>query len=380
MKTAERFSGIEISEIRKMNALANAETINLGIGQLPDLLPECVREAGSKAFSGGVARYTANIGDIDLRKAVIKEFNRENGLDYSCENVVITNGSQGAIWNIFAAFLNAGDKVLLPNICFSAYETIVKIHGGSVIFYKLTADFQIDIADFEACLKANPDVKFTLINSPSNPCGSVVSADCVKKFCEIANKYDNLCVISDEVYNKLYFGEIPLSPARFARNFIAVNAISKRCAATGMRVGWAISEESTIKPLVVANQYTSSCANSISQLAAVQAFGEEAENFCAKVRKDLAKNAEIVYNSLSQIPEISVVLPQGAFYCMPNISHFGTSRELALKLFNECNILTIPGIAFGADGDKFIRISFAVESEILEIVTERIKEFFRKNI
>lgn len=378
MKTADRFSGIEISEIRKMNALANAETINLGIGQLPNLLPKVMREAGSKAFSSGIARYTANIGNTELRNAVIKEFNNENELNYTCENVVVTNGSQGAIWNIFAAYLNTGDKVLLPNICFSAYETIVKIHGGKAIFYKLTDDFQIDIADFEAQLKANPDVKFVLINSPSNPCGSVFSAEIVQKFCEIANKYNDLCIISDEVYNKLYFGEIPQSPARFAKNFIVINSISKRCAATGLRVGWAISNEKIIKQLVVANQYTSTCANSVSQSAAIRAFGEETEIFCEKIRKDLKKNAEIVYGSLSQIAEISVVFPQGAFYCMPNISHYGSSREVALKLLNACNVLTIPGIAFGKDGDKYIRISFAVESELLKTAMEKIKIFLRE--
>ena len=375
MKTAGRYDGIEISEIRKMNALAKKNTINLGIGQLPDLLPNSLREAGSRAFINGKAGYTANIGDENLRKAVVKEFNEENAFNFTENNVVITNGSQGAIWNIFSAYINFGDKVLLPNICFSAYETVVKINGGTVIFYKLTDDFQIDFSDLQRMLINNPDTKFVLINSPSNPCGSVFEKEKLKEFCEIVNKFD-CCVISDEVYNKLYFGEIPYSPALFTKNFIVVNAISKRCAATGLRVGWAIAKEDTIKPLVVANQYVCTCANSLSQIAAFEAFNQDCLMFCEKVRSSLVFNANLVYEALNKIPNISAVKPQGAFYCMPNVSYFGKSKDVAVKLLENCDVLTIPGVAFGTDGDKYIRISFAADKGLLKIALERIREFF----
>ena len=377
MKVADRYDGIEISEIRKMNALAKKNTINLGIGQLPNLLLNSLKEAGSKAFLNGIARYTTNIGDENLRRAIIKEFNEENALNFTENNVVITNGSQGSIWNIFSAYLNFGDKILLPNICFSAYETIIKIHGGVPIFYKLTDGFQIDVSDLQKQLKLNPETKFVLINSPSNPCGSVFSEENIRNFCEIVNKFD-CCVISDEVYNKLYFGEKPLSPALFAKNIIVVNAISKRCAATGLRIGWAIAEEEIIKPMVVANQYTCTCANSVSQLAAIEAFNDDCIKFCEKIRSDLAFNANIIYDALSNIPKISLVKPQGAFYCMPDISHFGKSKEVAIKLLQDCDVLTIPGIAFGADGDKYIRISFAVDTELLKTAMEKIEINLRK--
>jgi len=375
MKTAGRYDGIEISEIRKMNALAKKNTINLGIGQLPDLLPDSLREAGSKAFLDGKAGYTANIGDENLRKTIIKEFNEENSLNFNENNAVITNGSQGAIWNIFSAYINSGDKVLLPNICFSAYETVIKIHGGAVIFYKLTDDFQIDFSDLQKQLKNNPDTKFVLINSPSNPCGSVFGKEKVKEFCELVNKFD-CCVISDEVYNKLYFGEIPHSPALFAKNFIVINAISKRCAATGLRVGWAITKEDAIKPMVVANQYVCTCANSLSQLAALEAFSKDCLEFCKNVRRGLSFNANLVYDALNKIPNISTVKPQGAFYCMPDVSYFGKSKEVAVKLLENFDVLTIPGIAFGTDGDKYIRISFAADKDLLKIALGKIREFF----
>ena len=376
MKIAKRYDGIEISLIRQINALAKADTINLGIGQLPDPLCASIKSAGISAFESGNARYTSNIGDENLRKAVVKEFNEENTLNYNENSVVITNGTQGAIWNVFSTYINAGDKVMLPNICFSAYETVVKIHGGKVIYYKLDNNFQIDLADFEKQLKDNPDTKFALINSPSNPCGSVFSEEKIRKVAEIANKYECF-IISDEVYNKLYFGEIaPLSPAKFVKNCIVVNGISKRCAATGLRVGWAIAKEEIIKPMVVANQYTCTCANNVSQLSAIQAFSSETDSFCENVRKKLEINANILYEGLSQIPDISVVKPQGAFYCMPNISKFGTSKEVSLALMEKCNVLTIPGIAFGADGDRYIRVSFAVEKELLEKAIQKMRAFF----
>ncbi|MCL1947781.1 MAG: aminotransferase class I/II-fold pyridoxal phosphate-dependent enzyme [Chitinivibrionia bacterium] len=377
MNVAERYAGVEISQIRKMNALAKPDTINLGIGQLPYPLAESIKNAGILAFESGEAKYTANIGDENLRKAVIKEYNEENSLNYQENNVVITNGSQGAIWNIFSVYLNFGDKVLLPNICFSAYETIIKIHGAKVIFYKLDENFQIDTADFEKKLNSNPDAKFALINSPSNPCGSVFSEEQIRKICEITNKTECF-IISDEVYNKLYFGEKPLSPAKFAKNCITVNGISKRCAATGLRIGWAVAKKEIIENLVVANQYTCTCANNISQLAAIQAFSSKTETFCEEVRKKLEENANILYNALLQIPEISAVKPQGAFYCMANISRFGTSKDVSMSILENCNVLTIPGIAFGADADKYIRISFAVESELLKTALERMKGGIRK--
>ncbi|MDR0304706.1 MAG: aminotransferase class I/II-fold pyridoxal phosphate-dependent enzyme [Chitinispirillales bacterium] len=375
MKIAERYNGIEISEIRKMNALAKKTTINLGIGQLPNLLPNFLREAGGKAFIDGKAGYTSNIGDENLRKAIIKEFNEENALNFTENNVIITNGSQGSIWNVFSAYIDLGDKVLLPNICFSAYETVVKIHGGTVIFYKLTDDFQIDLLDLQKQLKLNPDTKFVLINSPSNPCGSVFEKEKIKEFCEIVNEYD-CCVISDEVYNKLYFGEKPHSPAMFAKNFIIINAISKRCAATGLRIGWAITKEEIIKRLIIANQYTCTCANSISQLIGIEAFSDDCLKFCKKIRDDLGHNANLIYETLNSIPKISAVKPQGAFYCMPDVSYFGNSKEVAVKLLETCDILTIPGIAFGINGDKYIRISFAAETDLLKIALKKMKAFF----
>jgi len=375
MNVAARYDGIEISEIRKINALAKSDTINLGIGQLPYPLAQSIKNAGISAFESGNARYTANIGDENLRKAAVKEYNEENLLNYNENNIVITNGSQGAIWNIFSTYLNPNDKVLLPNICFSAYETIVNIHGGKVIYYKLDENFQIDTADFEKKLNLNPDVKFALINSPSNPCGTVFGEEKIRKICEIANNSECF-IISDEVYNKLYFGEKPLSPAKFAKNCITVNGISKRCAATGLRIGWAIAKEEIIKNMVIANQYICTCANNISQVAAIQAFSGETDAFCEEVRKKLEKNANLLYDTLSQIPEISAVKPQGAFYCMADISRFGTSKNVAMKLLQNCNVLTIPGIAFGADADRYIRISFAAESETLKKALEKMQSFF----
>jgi aspartate/methionine/tyrosine aminotransferase len=375
MKTAARYDGIEISIIRKMNALAKKDTINLGIGQLPNLLPDSLRQRGSEAFLNGKAGYVSNIGDENLRRAVIKEFNEENSLNFTENNVVITNGSQGAIWNVFSAYVNSGDKIMLPNICFSAYQTVAKIHGATTIFYKLNDNFQIDFSDLQKQFELNPDTKFILLNSPSNPCGSVFEKETVKEVCQIADKY-NCFVISDEVYNKLYFGNSPHSPALFTKNVIVINSVSKRCAAAGLRIGWDVADVEIIKPLVVANQYVCTCANSLAQLAAIEAFSYDCLKFCRDVRDKLAFNANLVYETLNSIPEITAVKPQGAFYCMPDVSYFGKSNEVAVKLLESCNVLTIPGIAFGTDGDKYIRISFAADTDLLKTALAQIRKFF----
>lgn len=366
------FSGVDISEIRKMNALAVKDTINLGIGQLPDALPSAVKEQGIKAFQNGHTRYTSNQGLPELRELVARYHSRKSGKDIFAEQVVITNGAEGALWNILFTYLDMGEEILIPEIAFSVYNTIADLQGASAVAYRQKADFSIDFADLEN--KLNSRVKFLVINSPNNPTGTVLSEDEIRRLTDLAEEHD-FYIISDEIYSELYAEDKkPFSPLSCSDKVIVVDGISKRAAATGLRIGWTVSPEAVAKPMIVANQYITTCASSVSQYAAISSLDGSSDVFVEKVKKDLREKGDYAYSFLKNINGISVVRPEGAFYIFPDISSLGRSKDVAHKILDKVNVLTIPGIAFGDRGDNHIRISFAVDFNVLKEALNRIKD------
>jgi len=371
VKPKDTFTGVEISEIRKMNALAGRNTINLGIGQLPDDLPPSVRDKGLEAFTTGQTRYTSNQGSLELRQLIAAYHSKKNGRSYSGDQVIITNGAEGALWNIFSVYFDRDQEVLIPEIAFSVYRTIAELQGGRAVNYRLKKDFSIDLRDLES--KISDKTRFIVINSPNNPTGSVLSDEQISAVTEIAER-KGIYIISDEIYSELYFGESgPSSPMAYSDRVITVDGISKRAAATGLRIGWTICPEEIACPMVVANQYVTTCASSVSQYAAIASLDGSSDPFVKRVREELAGKGEYAYKVLRGIKGVEVVKPRGAFYIFPDISAFGTSREVALRILDEVDVLTIPGIAFGERGDKHIRLSFATDFEKLKEALQRIK-------
>lgn len=357
-----------------MNALAGRDTINLGIGQLPDDLPLSVRDKGLEAFETGMTRYTSNQGSPELRKLIAAYHSGKNGRTYSPDQVIVTNGAEGALWNIYAVYLDRDEEVLIPEIAFSVYQTIAELHGGKAVTYKLKSDFSIDLDDLESRITGK--TKFIVINSPNNPTGAVLSAEQVSAVTEIAERR-GLYIISDEIYSELYFTEkSPSSPMEYSSRVITVDGISKRAAATGLRIGWTICPEEIARPMIVANQYITTCASSVSQYAAIASLDGSSDRFVERVRLELAEKGLYAWEILNSIRGIKVEKPQGAFYTFPDISAFGTSREVALRILDEVDVLTIPGLAFGERGRNHIRISFAVDFDRLKEALGRMKHLF----
>lgn len=374
LKAKRTFDGIDISEIRKMNALAGDDTINLGIGQLPNDVPESVMVQGKKAFSDGRTRYTSNQGILELRELVSIFHSNKTGKDISAEQIVITNGAEGALWNIFYTFLENADEILIPEISFSVYNTIAKLQGANPICFKMKEDLSLDFESIESLV--TDKTKFVIINSPTNPTGLIIPKEDIKRLAVLAEDR-GFYIISDEIYSELYLDEnIPESPYKYSDRVIVVDGISKRAAATGLRIGWTLSNINLVKPMIIANQYISTCASSISQYAAIKSLDGSSDTFLEDVKKDLKVKRDYAFKYLSLINGIKVTEPQGAFYIFPNISTFGRSREVALKILNEIDVLTIPGIAFGISGDDYIRISFAVDFDNLKLALSRITELF----
>ena len=372
LKAKSSFAGVDISEIRKMNALAKKDTINLGIGQLPDSLPLAVKDQAVRALEEGLTRYTSNQGSIELRSMVADYHSRKCSKEISPEQIIITNGAEGALWNILFTFLDRGDEILIPEIAFSVYKTIADLQGAEANTYKQFGDFSIDFEDLKKRL--NSRVKFIVINSPNNPTGTILSEESVRRLCKLAEEKD-FYIISDEIYSELYFGTgKPVSPLKFSHRIIVVDGISKRAAATGLRIGWTVSPAEITRPMIVANQYITTCASSVSQYAALSSLDGSTDKFLDNVKKDLRIKGEYAYSLLSGIKGIQVTKPEGAFYIFPDISLLGKSKDVAHNILDKVNVLTIPGIAFGERGDKHIRISYAVDFDVLKEALNRIKD------
>jgi aspartate aminotransferase len=363
LKVSDKLDGIAISEIRKMNALAGAETLNLGIGQLPNSLPKAVESAGVDAFNKGFTRYSANAGFNQLRELIAQKFVEDTGREVSAESVVVTNGAEGALWNILYTFLDSGDEVLIPEIGFSVYETITKMQGATPVEYKLEKNFELDFADIKS--KINSKTKFIVLNSPNNPTGKLYRAEEIQQLVHIAEE-KNIYIISDEIYGKLYFDNSkPESPAKYSEYVIVVDGISKQASATGLRIGWTVASKEITDSMIISNQYIATCASTPSQMAAIPVLRGMCDSFISDVRKSLEENRDIAFKMLSEIDGVEVTKPEGAFYIFPNISKFGKSKDVALNILKQVDVLTIPGIAFGKRGDNHIRISYACDKDLL---------------
>lgn len=374
LKTKATFNGVDISEIRKMNALAKSDTINLGIGQLPDELPVSVKESGIEAFNSGITRYTSNQGSLELREEIARYHTKRSGVNVTPDMVVVTNGAEGALWNILYTYLEPEDEVLVGDMAFSVYDTIPQLQGSKAIRFGFNEDFQPDLEDLRG--KISKRTKFLLINSPNNPTGQVVTPSVMEELVQLAEEFD-FYIISDEIYSELYFGDIqPVTPLSYSKRVIVVDGISKRAAATGLRIGWTVADSDITKPMVVTNQYISTCASSVSQHAAIASLNGSCTDFVDRVRGELKEKRDLTYSILESIEGLKVVKPEGSFYIFPDISTFGDSKTVAKRILDECNVLTIPGVAFGESGDRHIRISFAADITALEDGLKRIRDLF----
>lgn len=355
MHPASRFDRIELSLIRQINALATPLTVNLGIGE-PNLEPDVrFRELAARAATEGSWHYTANAGTIALRACIANEF----GADPRSQ-VCVTAGTQEALFAIAQAFIDPGDEVLVPDPGFLSYEVVVRLAGGVPITYSLTApDWRLAIGELRG--RISKRTKAIIVNSPSNPTGSALTAEELDAVASLG-----LLTIADEVYREIHYGERP--PSMFGRgpNVIVVNGLSKSHGITGLRLGWAIGKEELIGPVVRAHQYIATCASAFSQRLGELIFEHEEWNrgWLARARDQFREQRDIALGAVEQQFDIALPPPAGAFYLFVPVPSCD-SVTLAKTLATEAAVLTIPGAAFGLNGEGFLRISYAAPEETL---------------
>jgi aspartate aminotransferase len=364
-----RLRGIQKSVIRQIFDRALPGSINLGLGE-PDLhTPEVIRRAALRVIAEEQNGYTAQAGLLRLRELVAGEY---PFLENSPEQVIITAGSQEALYLALMTLVDEGDEVLLPNPGFVAYPTIVQMAGGKPNFYRLPAndEFAFDIEDFRRAL--TPRTKVVVCISPSNPTGRVLSDDDLSAIGQTLQRH-GAYLISDEIYRDLYYTpQRPGSASSFYSRTIVIGGLSKSMSMTGWRLGWMAGDQAVIRSSLVLHGYVTTCASTISQKAALVSWTDEAEQARTNFRKIFAIRREHLIQQLESELNLRAVVPEGAFYTMVDVRAFGSSMKVAEALLSE-GVTTVPGAAFGSESEGFLRVSFCADLDVLTEGVRRMK-------
>ena len=372
---ARRLRGIQKSMIRQVFDRARPGSINLGLGE-PDLpTPDVVRREAARVALEEQNGYTTHAGLPMLRERVADEYPH---LSLAPEQVVVTAGSQEALYLALLTLVDEGDEVLIPDPGFVAYPTVVRMAGGTPRFYRLpaAADFAFDADEFRRRL--TPRTKAVVCISPSNPTGRVLSRAELAGMAA-ALEGSGAYVVSDEIYRDLYFGgERPASVSEFrAERTLVIGGLSKSMSMTGWRLGWLCGDADVVRSALVLHGYTTTCASTVSQKAALAAWTQEAAAARADHRRTFRRRRDHLLGLLSNELGLRAVEPEGAFYAMVDVSAHGDSMSVAERLLEHL-VITVPGSAFGAEGEGFLRVSFCADLPALEEGVRRMKGALRQ--
>lgn len=363
---------------------AGVDVINFGVGE-PDFdTPENIKEAAVKAIRDGFTKYTP-VGGIDpLKDAIIEKFRKDNNLEYTREEIIVSCGAKHSLYNIAQALFGPGDDVIIPAPYWVSYPDQVVLNSATPVIVKTyeSGAFMLKPDALEAHI--TDKTKAVILNSPSNPTGLTYDRKSLEQIAEVVLRH-KLYVVSDEIYEKLvYDGAEHVSIASLGSDIkkrtIVVNGLSKSHAMTGWRLGFAAGPKEIIKAMTNIQSQSTSNPNSIAQKAAVEALTGP-QDFIGTMREEFDKRRRFLVSGLNAIPDVSCITPTGAFYAFPNISGlFGkvdgkpifSSSDLALYLLEEVNVALVPGDAFG--DDDHIRLSYATSMENLRKGVERIRE------
>ncbi len=356
------------------------DIIDFGAGEPDFPSPDAVKETGIEAIENDFTHYTSASGMPELKQAVADKLANDQQLDYSTSQITIGCGAKHVLFNLAATLLDSGDEVLLPAPYWVSYPEQIRFFGGRPKIIDTTRnDFVPKLEQIED--KITENTKYLLINSPSNPTGTVYSQELLQDIGELCVKNDIL-LISDEVYEKLIYGDKShTSPAQLSgkikENTIIVNGVSKAYAMTGWRIGYAAGPEQIIERINNLMSHSTSNPCSISQKAAIKALKLPDSEIQPMLNK-FSERRELTVDKLNSIPGVECSKPGGAFYAFPDVqglidSHdnIGSDMELATALINEAHVAVVPGSPFGAPG--YLRLSYATSTEKIEAGLERIE-------
>jgi len=390
LKVSNRIASMELSPTLGMSQKSRElkdqgiDVINLSVGEPDFKTPDHIKEAAHNAIVNNYSYYSPIPGFLELRKAICNKLKRDNHLQYTPEQIVVSNGAKQSILNVIMSVINPDDEVIIPSPYWVSYVDIVKLAEGINVFVPagIDQDFKITPEQLEAAI--TPKTKAFLFSSPNNPTGSVYSKEELRALAQVFEKHPEIVIISDEIYEHINYIGSHESLAQFEEikdRVVIINGVSKGYAMTGWRIGYIAA------PLWIAQACTklqgqmTSGASTIAQMASVEAFN--GDQMCTQEMKTAFKQRrEVAFELLSEISGFEIKKPDGAFYFFPEVSKlFGKKwngqtinnpTDLSLYLLEEAKVATVTGEAFGAP--DCLRLSYATSEEIMKTAISRIKK------
>ncbi|MBI4469573.1 MAG: pyridoxal phosphate-dependent aminotransferase [Acidobacteria bacterium] len=366
---ASRLRDVQKSAIRQFFDRAPSGSVNMGLGE-PDLpTAAIIREAARRAIEEGKNGYTPHAGLPELRECVAAQYPQFKSPD---SEVIITAGSQEALYLALMTIVDEGDEVLLPDPGFIAYRTITRMAGGRPVFYRLpnSSGFAFDLDEFRRHVTHR--TKLVVCTSPSNPTGRALAQEDLIAMAE-ALRDTGAYAISDEIYRELFYTpDRPASISEFFPQTIILGGLSKSMSMTGWRLGWMCGDAAVVRSALVLHGYVTTCASAISQKAALPAWTDEGERARDTMRRIFRERRDYLLSALPREAGLSAVAPEGAFYTMVDVRAHGSSEQVAEAMLRH-RVITVPGSAFGEEGRGFLRVSFCGEIPVLSEGVQRMK-------
>ena len=386
---SERVKNLATSQTLAMAAKARElrsqgkDVIGLSLGEPDFNIPDFIREAAKKAIDENYNSYTPVDGYLDLKKAIIKKFERDNGLIYNPSQIVVSTGAKQALYNIASVLINPGDEVILPCPYWVSYADIVRLKGGIPVEVKtdIKNDFKMTGAQLESAITEK--TKMVWFSSPCNPSGSVYSQDELLELSNIIKSHENIFIVSDEIYEHINYmgGHSSIGTINEVKDrTITVNGVSKAFAMTGWRIGYIGAPEWIARACNKVQGQVTSGANCIAQRAVITALNENPEKIKYMV-EEFKSRRDLILDLLENIKGFKCNVPDGAFYVFPEISHYfgktidgfkiNNASDMSMFLLEKALVATVTGDAFG--NPNCIRISYAASKEQIIEAVERIK-------
>lgn len=382
---SDRVKGVELSRTLEIDAKVkfliekDKEIINLSVGEPDFNTPNNIKEAAIRSIRENFTRYTNSSGVVELREQIVAKLKRENKINCTAEQIVVSCGAKHSLINALLAVLNKGDRALIPVPYWTSYPEQVKICEAIPVFLK-TDDFKLNAETFENSIDDRTKVLF--LNSPNNPTGAVYSRKELQEIADVAIK-NKIYVISDEIYEKLVYDEEHVSIASLNEEIkdltITISGVSKTYAMTGWRIGYLAANKEIADAVTKIQSHMTSNPNSIAQKAALEALKGNQDEII-KMVKEFRKRRDLMFNRLKDIEKMKCKKPEGAFYTFPNVSELfdnkiKNSLDLSNFILDKAKVATVPGVAFGVD--NYIRLSYTTSIEKINTAIDRIKSLLK---
>ena len=388
MNLSKRVAALTPSATLEITAKAKAlkaeghDVIALGAGEPDFNTPVHIMEAAKNAMDEGLTKYTPAGGILPLKESIISKFEQDQNISYNPDEIIVCTGAKHALYTLFQVTLDEGDEVIIPTPYWVSYPEQVKLAGGNPVYVegKEEQAFKVTVDQLEEAVSSR--TKAVIINSPSNPTGSIYTPDELEQIGAFCLKHDIL-IVSDEIYEKLvYDGAEHTSIAQLSdklkQQTIIINGVSKSHSMTGWRIGYAAGRKEIIKAMTNLASHSTSNPTSISQYAALAAY-EGSQEPVAEMKQAFEERLNTVYDKLNRIPGFSCVKPQGAFYLFPNAKEaaektgFNSVDDFVKGLLEEEKVALVPGSGFGSPEN--VRLSYATSLDVILEAIHRIERF-----